>query len=275
MALIQFYFYPAANNNGFSWKTTWFSTHLTKHKNILWIWKTILLAALLTLFLPRPGTNPTQRDPDIQWFLRIERHDDQPGTNHHETEPAKTSSKSYRGYRHRWRPTPNGILQNTRPLRVVRTPLFAQNPLSSSAMCTKVVIPKLKNTPFNAAARLRWPPLHSAETDHQETGNVTISANTLDAVTLVYKLRTVDLSKVAKGQSLRFSMISDRKEHFVWVKMMEKETVSAGNLGKIECYKLYPYRLKPTNWERRGQKPGVALRRMPNASQAWWNSAYR
>ncbi|MBP1663817.1 MAG: hypothetical protein H6Q19_957 [Bacteroidetes bacterium] len=71
-----------------------------------------------------------------------------------------------------------------------------------------------------------------------ETENVNISANTFDAVTLMYKLRTVDLSKMAKGQSLRFSLIFDKKEHFIWIKMMGKETVSAGNLGKKECYKL-------------------------------------
>lgn len=65
-----------------------------------------------------------------------------------------------------------------------------------------------------------------------------VAPNTLDVVTLIYKLRTVDLSRLQPGQSLAFKIIFDEKEYPVWIKFLGKENVSAGNLGKKLCYKL-------------------------------------
>jgi len=72
----------------------------------------------------------------------------------------------------------------------------------------------------------------------EETSKIAIGSTTLDVVSLVYKIRTIDFSKMTKGQSMRFTLLFDKKEHYVWIKMMGTETVNAGNLGKKECYKL-------------------------------------
>jgi hypothetical protein len=66
----------------------------------------------------------------------------------------------------------------------------------------------------------------------------TISANTIDVVTLGYKLRTVDFSKLKPGQVLSYTIVFDEKEYPVNIKFMGKETVNAGNLGKKDCYKI-------------------------------------
>lgn len=70
----------------------------------------------------------------------------------------------------------------------------------------------------------------------KRTLNVPASAN--DVVSMVYKLRMIDLSKIKNGQSLPFVIIFDEKQLPVWVKLLGKETIPAGNLGKKECYKL-------------------------------------
>jgi len=55
---------------------------------------------------------------------------------------------------------------------------------------------------------------------------------------MIYKLRTVDFSKFKPGQSASFIVVFDEKEYPVYVKYMGLETVSAGNLGRKQCYKL-------------------------------------
>ena len=70
----------------------------------------------------------------------------------------------------------------------------------------------------------------------KRTLNVPASAS--DVVSMVYKLRMIDLSKIKNGQSLPFVIIFDEKQLPVWVKLLGKETIPAGNLGKKECYKL-------------------------------------
>lgn len=67
---------------------------------------------------------------------------------------------------------------------------------------------------------------------------VKIGPTTRDVVSLVYKLRTVDFSKIKTGQTVPFVIVFDSKEYAVTVKLLGKETVQAGNLGKKECYKL-------------------------------------
>ncbi len=65
-----------------------------------------------------------------------------------------------------------------------------------------------------------------------------IGGSTQDIVSLIYKLRTVDFSKFKTGQTHSFVVVFDEKQMNVSAKYMGKETVSAGNLGKKECYKI-------------------------------------
>jgi len=66
----------------------------------------------------------------------------------------------------------------------------------------------------------------------------TIGNSTVDAVSLIYQLRTIDFSKFSIGQSKNYTVVFDEKEYPVTLKYMGKETVNAGNLGKKECYKI-------------------------------------
>ena len=67
---------------------------------------------------------------------------------------------------------------------------------------------------------------------------LSVPVNASDVVSMVYKLRMIDFSKIKNGQSLPFVIIFDEKQLPVWVKLLGKETIPAGNLGKKECYKL-------------------------------------
>jgi|SRR6218665_1147618 len=66
----------------------------------------------------------------------------------------------------------------------------------------------------------------------------TIGGSTQDVISLLYKVRTMDLSKFKVGQTQSLMIVFDEKQIPVTLKFMGKETVSAGNLGKKECYKL-------------------------------------
>ena len=66
----------------------------------------------------------------------------------------------------------------------------------------------------------------------------TVGGTTQDVVSLLYKLRTIDFSKFKAGQTTNFVVVFDEKEMNVSAKFMGKETISAGNLGKKECYKI-------------------------------------
>lgn len=66
----------------------------------------------------------------------------------------------------------------------------------------------------------------------------TIGATTQDVISLLYKVRTMDLSKFKVGQTQNLMIVFDEKQIPVTLKYMGKETISAGNLGKKECYKL-------------------------------------
>lgn len=66
----------------------------------------------------------------------------------------------------------------------------------------------------------------------------TIGSSTVDVVTLLYKVRAMDLSKFKEGQSQSLMIVFDEKQIPVTLKFMGKETVNAGNLGKKECYKI-------------------------------------
>lgn len=66
----------------------------------------------------------------------------------------------------------------------------------------------------------------------------TIGSSTQDVISLLYKLRTMDLSKFKVGQTYSLMIVFDEKQIPVTLKYMGKETISAGNLGNKECYKL-------------------------------------
>jgi hypothetical protein len=66
----------------------------------------------------------------------------------------------------------------------------------------------------------------------------TIGASTQDVISMFYKVRTVDFSKFKEGQTQTLMIVFDEKQVPVTLKYMGKETVSAGNLGKKECYKI-------------------------------------
>lgn len=65
-----------------------------------------------------------------------------------------------------------------------------------------------------------------------------IDGATQDVVSILYKLRTIDFSKFKSGQIQSFVVVFDEKQMNVSAKFMGKETISAGNLGKKECYKI-------------------------------------
>ncbi|MCZ8144758.1 DUF3108 domain-containing protein [Flavobacterium sp.] len=72
----------------------------------------------------------------------------------------------------------------------------------------------------------------------ETTRTFTIGANSVDAITLLYKLRSVDFSKMKSGQTKSFTIVFDEKEIPVTLKFMGTETITAGNLGAKSCYKL-------------------------------------
>ena len=66
----------------------------------------------------------------------------------------------------------------------------------------------------------------------------TVGGSTQDVVSLLYKLRTIDFSKFKAGHTTNFVVVFDETEMNVSAKFMGKETISAGNLGKKECFKI-------------------------------------
>ncbi|GGH43314.1 hypothetical protein IA57_11040 [Mangrovimonas yunxiaonensis] len=71
----------------------------------------------------------------------------------------------------------------------------------------------------------------------EENKNVSISSNTNDLVTTLYKLRNVDFSNLTKGQSKTFKVIFDNETHTVNFKYLGTETIPSA-LGTKTCYKL-------------------------------------
>ncbi|WP_313806339.1 DUF3108 domain-containing protein [Flavobacterium sp.] len=65
-----------------------------------------------------------------------------------------------------------------------------------------------------------------------------VNPNSQDVVSLLYKIRTLDFSKMKVGQTQSFSIVFDEKEVPVYIKYMGIETANAGNLGKKNCYKI-------------------------------------
>ena len=68
--------------------------------------------------------------------------------------------------------------------------------------------------------------------------NVSLGSSTRDIISMIYKLRTVNFAGFKPGQSASFVIVFDEKEYPVYVKYMGIETVSAGNFGKKQCFKV-------------------------------------
>jgi hypothetical protein len=66
----------------------------------------------------------------------------------------------------------------------------------------------------------------------------TIGGSTQDAISLLYKVRTLDFSKMKTGQIQSFMIVFDEKQIPVTLKYLGTETIDAGNLGNKLCYKL-------------------------------------
>jgi len=71
-----------------------------------------------------------------------------------------------------------------------------------------------------------------------EGKNFGVHGGSMDVVAAMYKLRTMDFSKMRPGQTVAITVIFDEKEYPASARFMGKETISAGCLGKRECYKL-------------------------------------
>jgi hypothetical protein len=75
-------------------------------------------------------------------------------------------------------------------------------------------------------------------TTPETTKTFSIGNATQDVVSIMYKLRTMDLSKMKTGQAQSFTIVFDETQIPVTVKLLGTETISAGNLGSKNCYKL-------------------------------------
>lgn len=67
---------------------------------------------------------------------------------------------------------------------------------------------------------------------------VNIGVNSVDIVSLILKLRTVNFQNFKFGQKKTYTIVFDEKEFSVSFKYMGKETINAGELGSKRCYKI-------------------------------------
>ncbi|MEQ8243810.1 MAG: DUF3108 domain-containing protein [Fulvivirga sp.] len=65
-----------------------------------------------------------------------------------------------------------------------------------------------------------------------------ITPSTIDVVSLLYQVRTTDFSAIPVGGTKSFTLLFDEKELAVNIKLLGKEVMNSGPLGKKECYKL-------------------------------------
>jgi Protein of unknown function (DUF3108) len=108
--------------------------------------------------------------------------------------------------------------------------LYKRNILEGSYTKTEKYIFKPDGRTINSTLKKKNVP--------EENTTFSIANGTQDIVSLIYKLRTVDFQNYKNGQTKSFQVVFDKKEIPVVVKFMGKETISAGNLGNKECYKL-------------------------------------
>lgn len=67
--------------------------------------------------------------------------------------------------------------------------------------------------------------------------NLSLDNNTLDLVSTIYMIRTLDLEKFTVGGSDQFSILFDNQETDLKITFLGTETIST-KIGKKECYKL-------------------------------------
>ncbi len=68
--------------------------------------------------------------------------------------------------------------------------------------------------------------------------NVAIDANTLDIVSSIYNIRTLDYDNFSVGKKITTKLIIDSKIKSISVKYLGKESIKVGKYGIKECYKL-------------------------------------
>lgn len=68
--------------------------------------------------------------------------------------------------------------------------------------------------------------------------NVPIDYNTLDIVSAIYNIRTLDYDNFAVGKKVTKKLIVDSKIETITVKYLGKESIRVGKYGTKECYKL-------------------------------------
>jgi hypothetical protein len=75
-------------------------------------------------------------------------------------------------------------------------------------------------------------------TDWVQDKNFSISKEAMDVVSTLYNLRNLPIADAKVGDTKTFTILFDREETPVTIKLVGKETINAGNLGSKECYKL-------------------------------------
>lgn len=68
--------------------------------------------------------------------------------------------------------------------------------------------------------------------------NVPIDYNTMDIVSSIYKIRTLDFENFVIGKRVTTKLIVDSAVQSATVKYLGKETIKVGKYGSKECYKL-------------------------------------
>jgi len=68
--------------------------------------------------------------------------------------------------------------------------------------------------------------------------NVPIDYNTLDIVSAIYNIRTLDYDNFAVGKKVAKNLIVDSQMETITVKYLGKESIRVGKYGTKECYKL-------------------------------------
>lgn len=68
--------------------------------------------------------------------------------------------------------------------------------------------------------------------------NVPINYNTLDIVSAIYNIRTLDFDNFAIGKKITKKLIIDSQIETISVKYLGKESIKMGKYGTKECYKL-------------------------------------
>lgn len=72
---------------------------------------------------------------------------------------------------------------------------------------------------------------------YDQKKNISINSGTRDLVTTLYQIRNSNLSNLNIGDSKSYTILFDREEKNVRIKLLGKETINT-NIGKKDCYKL-------------------------------------